>query len=98
LSEITDRDSSAYASQKRSNGGDNFVSNLFERPLNANSMDTYLIENPHYYPIKALAEVDNTCRWAVGFTPTGSEPGICPVPATPTPIVPGTISGVIFHN
>ncbi|MGD0753098.1 MAG: hypothetical protein ABSA23_17035 [Anaerolineales bacterium] len=40
------------------------------------------------YPLKALYEVDNTCRWAVGFTPTGNEPGICPVikpTATPTP-------------
>lgn len=40
------------------------------------------------YPLKKLAEVDNTCRWAVGFAPDGSEPGICPVPATPTPIPP----------
>jgi len=37
------------------------------------------------YPIKALAAVDNSCRWAVGFTPVGTEPGICPVPPTPTP-------------
>jgi hypothetical protein len=40
------------------------------------------------YPLKALYEVDNTCRWAVGFTPTGNEPGICPViqpTATPIP-------------
>ncbi len=44
-----------------------------------------LTELTQYYPLKAFAEVDNTCRWAVGFTPTGSEPGICPVPATPTP-------------
>ena len=50
------------------------------------------------YPIKALFELDNTCRWGVGFTPTGSEPGVCPVPPTPTPIVPGTISGVVFYD
>jgi hypothetical protein len=37
------------------------------------------------YPLKALAEVDNTCRWAIGFTPTGSEPGLCPLAPTPTP-------------
>jgi hypothetical protein len=36
------------------------------------------------YPLKAFFEVDNTCRWVVGFTPTGNEPGICPV-AQPTP-------------
>ncbi len=40
------------------------------------------------YPLKDLAEVDNTCRWAIGFTPTGSEPGICPLPATATPVPP----------
>jgi hypothetical protein len=45
--------------------------------------------NPNY-PLKALAELDNTCRWAVGFTPTGSEPGLCPLPATPTPTITAT--------
>jgi hypothetical protein len=44
-----------------------------------------LVNDPNY-PLKALYEVDNTCRWAVGFTPTGNEPGICPVPPTPTPV------------
>lgn len=29
------------------------------------------------YPIKALAEVDNTCRLAIGFVPTGNIPGLC---------------------
>ncbi len=57
-----------------------------------------LVELSQYYPIKALAEVDNTCRWGVGFTPTGSEPGVCPVPPTPTPIIPGTISGIVFRQ
>jgi len=57
-----------------------------------------LTESTEFYPLKAFAEVDNTCRWAVGFTPTGSEPGICPVPPTPTPVVPGHISGVVFDN
>ena len=57
-----------------------------------------LVELTQFYPIKALAEVDNTCRWAVGFTPTGNEPGICPVPPTPTPVLPGTISGIVFDN
>jgi len=57
-----------------------------------------LIEQTQYYPIKAFAEVDNTCRWAVGFTPIGNEPGICPVPPTPTPILPGSISGIVFHQ
>ncbi|MEX2031218.1 MAG: hypothetical protein WD906_09610 [Anaerolineales bacterium] len=49
------------------------------------------LANSRYYPLLELASVDNTCRWAFGFTPTGSEPGICrferPTPApsrTPT--------------
>jgi hypothetical protein len=29
------------------------------------------------YPLKAMAEIDNTCRLAVGFDPTGLEPGLC---------------------
>jgi hypothetical protein len=29
------------------------------------------------YPIKTLAEVDNICRLAIGFVPTGKEPGLC---------------------
>jgi hypothetical protein len=44
-----------------------------------------LLELTQYYPPKALFELDNTCRWAVGFTPIGTEPGVCPVPPTPTP-------------
>ena len=51
-----------------------------------------LIEDTQNYPLKALAEVDNTCRWVVGFTPTGSEPGICPVPVTPTPAPTATFT------
>jgi hypothetical protein len=57
-----------------------------------------LSELTQYYPLKAFAEVDNTCRWGVGFTPTGSEPGVCPVPPTPTPVVPGTISGLVYFD
>ncbi len=58
-----------------------------------------------YYPVKALAAVDNTCRWVVGFTPTGKEPGVCYVPATATPTFtntplpePGTIVAVVFYD
>lgn len=35
------------------------------------------------YPLNQLANVDNTCRWAVGFTPTGAEPGLCPLTIDP---------------
>jgi hypothetical protein len=31
----------------------------------------------YYYPIKAVYEIDNSCRMAVGFQPTGLEPGLC---------------------
>lgn len=34
-----------------------------------------------YYPLKAMAELDNTCRAASGYTPLGGEPGLCPVTA-----------------
>lgn len=33
------------------------------------------------YPIKAMAEIDNTCRLAIGFVPTTNVPGLCAVPA-----------------
>ncbi len=44
------------------------------------------------YPIKALYLIDNTCRGAFGFNPTGYEPLICPTEPKPTkaPHVPGT--------
>jgi hypothetical protein len=32
-----------------------------------------------YYPIKAVFEIDNSCRMSVGFQPTGLEPGLCQV-------------------
>ncbi len=51
-----------------------------------------------YYPLKDFYGADNTCRWAVGFTPTGNEPGICPVPPTPTPVLPGRITGLVFYT
>ncbi len=44
--------------------------------------------NSNDYPLKALFAVDNTCRWGFGFEPTGSEPGVCYIPPTPTPIPP----------
>lgn len=56
------------------------------------------------YPLKQLAELDNTCRWAVGFVPDGTEPGLCriaqpdPTPEPgeddPTP-VPETENGAV---
>ena len=43
-------------------------------------------ELPIFYPIKEVYELDNSCRMAVGFQPTGKEPGLCPVLA---PVNPG---------
>jgi hypothetical protein len=40
------------------------------------------------YPLKGLWGVDNTCRFTYGFEPDGSEPGVCPIPPTPTPVPP----------
>ena len=36
-----------------------------------------LTELQYFYPIKQVSELDNTCRMAVGFVPTGNEPGLC---------------------
>ena len=44
---------------------------------------TSLIEFEYFYPIKELSELDNTCRMAIGFQPTGNEPGLCPLPPKP---------------
>jgi hypothetical protein len=51
-----------------------------------------------HYPLKAMALMDNTCRWGYGFTPNGTEIGVCYVPPTPTPVPPGSISGLIFRD
>lgn len=64
-----------------------------------------LVEAPQY-PLKAVFEVDNTCRWAAGFTPSGDELGLCPLPAAPTPTgqatatvsSAGVIAGMVFKD
>jgi hypothetical protein len=38
-----------------------------------------------YYPLAKLAQIDNTCRGAWGFTPTGNEPGYCKPAVVPAP-------------
>lgn len=38
-----------------------------------------LTEFEFYYPLKAVAQIDNVCRVAVGFQAQGGEPGVCPV-------------------
>ena len=54
-------------------------------------------EYPQVYPIKDLAQIDNTCRLAVGFIPTSNVPGLCETPqiqhsgivAAPPPLTNG---------
>jgi hypothetical protein len=48
------------------------------------------------YPLKAMAQLDNTCRWGYGFTPNGTEIGVCYVPPTPTPEPQGSITGYVY--
>ncbi len=42
------------------------------------------IKDKQYYPLNALYAVDNTCREAFGFKPTGYEPQLCPKAVSPT--------------
>ena len=53
-------------------------------------------ELPIFYPIKSVYELDNSCRMAVGFQPTGSEPGLCQVLV---PVVePGSTPGCQLND
>jgi hypothetical protein len=38
-----------------------------------------------HYPINELFAMDNTCRWAFGYTPTGAELGLCEMPPEELP-------------
>lgn len=45
--------------------------------------------NSSEYPLKEMASLDNTCRWAFGFKPIKPIPGLCQIPVTPTvPVKP----------
>lgn len=37
-----------------------------------------------FYPLKDVFAVDNTCRVASGYEPSGKEPGLCPLPPPPS--------------
>ena len=43
------------------------------------------VRSNKYYPLGSLYLLDNSCRGAFGFKPSGYEPQLCPLPATPTP-------------
>ena len=55
----------------------------------------------YVYPLKKLAEIDNTCRIAIGFVPTGKEPGLCQTiihedpGAVPAPVCKPPIAGIM---
>ncbi len=54
-----------------------------------------------YYPIKAIAELDNTCRYVYGFSPDGSEPCLCAgnvKTPTPTPVPPASLGGFVWKD
>jgi hypothetical protein len=53
-------------------------------------------EYPFFYPIKGVYELDNSCRIAVGFQPTGNEPGLCFIPKVVPPAEPGSPSCVEY--
>jgi hypothetical protein len=38
-----------------------------------------LVDLEFFYPIKAISELDSSCRVAIGFQPKGNEPGLCPI-------------------
>jgi hypothetical protein len=47
-----------------------------------------------FYPLKSLSGIDNTCRDAYGFAPTGTEPGLCQYYGT----ISGQLCWDIDHN
>lgn len=44
-----------------------------------------------FYPIKKLEAIDNTCRVAIGYQPTGTEPGLCTLPGQSDDSLPQTL-------
>jgi hypothetical protein len=38
----------------------------------------------YVYPLKSLSEIDNTCRLAINFFPSGAEPGLCTSASAPS--------------
>jgi hypothetical protein len=47
----------------------------------------------YFYPIKSVFELDNSCRMAVGFQPTGKEAGLCAESIPEAPSEPQTTGG-----
>jgi hypothetical protein len=53
------------------------------------------VKDKTYYPLKALFAVDNACREAFGFSPTGFEPQLCPRDEPPPRKPHSTPSGCV---
>jgi hypothetical protein len=61
LDQATDTNSSVDAAKKRVPGGDSFVNDVYERPFNANTMDTYF---PYIDILQTLGYKDDTWGYA----------------------------------
>jgi hypothetical protein len=63
-------------------GNDLFAPALFDQNdgFTHEQAGSSLIEFEYFYPLKEVYELDNACRMAIGFQPTGNEPGLCPLP------------------
>lgn len=73
-------------------GNDDFAPELFDvnDMLTHEQAGTSLKELEFFYPVKEVSELDNACRMAIGFQPSGNEPGGCPVqPGIDEPPPPG---------
>lgn len=53
---------------------------------------------PDYYPIKAIAELDNTCRTGYGFTLVGDEPCLCAANVKTATPVPARLGGNVWKD
>lgn len=81
---------------KRSLAGDSFLYGMMaDAGLKDVSMFDYVdrfseevagspVRDKRYYPLQELHSMDNTCREAFGFAPTGYEPRICPKAPPPS--------------
>ncbi len=76
-------------------GGEDFSPALFDvnDTLTHEQAGASLKELKFFYPIKELSELDNVCRMAIGFQPSGNEPGLCPPPKPDQPDQPDQPTG-----
>jgi hypothetical protein len=71
-------DPASFAMGAWAGSKDSLDPSLFDFNDNMSHMDAGSpLPDLFVYPLKGLSEIDNTCRIAIGFTPTGNEPGLC---------------------